>query len=78
MLPSGFFPDVPGAERSERIGVERIWKAIHSGDPEAVRDTCIAVQRERGELVVSHLQALGVFATLVRNGKEARRGHARR
>ena len=77
MLPSGFFPDVPGAERSERIGVERIWKAIHSGDPEAVRDTCITVQRERGELVVSHLQSLGVFVPADRNGKEARRGRAR-
>src|SRR5207248_513204 len=50
MLPSGFFPDVPGAERSERNGVERIWKAIHSGDPEMVRTTCLTVQRERGEL----------------------------
>src|SRR4051794_27673216 len=43
MLPSGFFPDVPGAERSERIGVERIWKTIRSGQPEQVRATCLTV-----------------------------------
>jgi DNA-binding GntR family transcriptional regulator len=71
MLPTGFFLDIPGATESERTGVERIWKAIASGDSAGVRDTCLAVQQERGEMVVGMLRAQGVFDGLQADPVEA-------
>lgn len=62
MLPSGFFLDIAGATESERTGAQRIWRAIASGDSDAVHKTCLAVQRERAEMVVEMLQAKGVFS----------------
>jgi DNA-binding GntR family transcriptional regulator len=63
MLPSGFFADVPGSVDSARAGATRVRAAIASGDQREIRRTCLDVQRERGELVVDHLRARGVFAT---------------
>jgi DNA-binding GntR family transcriptional regulator len=61
MLPSGFFPDIEGATESERNGTQRIWKAITSGDADAVHRTCVAVQLERADMVNEALRARGVF-----------------
>jgi DNA-binding GntR family transcriptional regulator len=62
MLPTGFFVDVPGSVESARTGATRVRAAIASGDEREIRRTCLAVQRERGDLVVDHLRARGVFA----------------
>jgi DNA-binding GntR family transcriptional regulator len=61
MLPSGFFLDIDGATESERNGAQRIWKAITSGDSDAVLRTCLTVQLERAELINEALRARGVF-----------------
>jgi DNA-binding GntR family transcriptional regulator len=61
MLPRGLFVEVPGSAESGRSGAARILAALRGGDAEAVRDTFVAVQRERADLVVAHLRAQGVF-----------------
>jgi DNA-binding GntR family transcriptional regulator len=63
MLPQGLFVEIPGATESERTGERRILNALLSGDRAAIRDACLSVQRERADLIVSHLRATGVFPT---------------
>jgi DNA-binding GntR family transcriptional regulator len=62
MLPQGLFVEIPGASESERTGERRILNALRRGDPAAIRDACLSVQRERAELIISHLRETGVFS----------------
>jgi DNA-binding GntR family transcriptional regulator len=64
-LPRGLFIDVAGAAESGRTGAARILAALRSKNATTIRDACLAVQRERGELIVEHLRVKGVLSVRV-------------
>jgi DNA-binding GntR family transcriptional regulator len=62
MVPSGFFVEVAGSVESARDGSRRVLDALGRGDQAEIRRVCFEVQKERGELVITHLRDRGVFA----------------
>jgi len=61
MLPTGFILQIPGGAQATSEGAPRIYEAIRVGRPDDARRACLEIQRARGELVIEHLRARGVF-----------------
>lgn len=73
MFPTGFFAGLPGADESSRAGMARLVRAIRSGDADRARAACAQDAHERCEIVIDHLRSIGVFETVDKPPRGAKR-----